>query len=85
MLARLRAWLDRWAPIIPLLVAEFVIWLGFIVASITTGLLAEVDIVAPFYAFAAVMLISLALALFVGGPRLRGRAPAPAASAVAAV
>jgi MFS family permease len=59
--------------------------LGFIVASITTGLLAEVDIVAPFYAFAAVMLISLALALFVGGPRLRGRAPAPAASAVAAV
>ena len=26
---RLRAWLDRWAPILPLLAAEFVIWVGF--------------------------------------------------------
>jgi DHA1 family multidrug resistance protein-like MFS transporter len=29
MPARIQAWLDRWAPIVPLLAAEFVIWLGF--------------------------------------------------------
>ena len=29
MLDRLRAWLDRWGAILPLLVAEFVVWLGF--------------------------------------------------------
>ena len=29
MPTRIRAWLDRWAPILPLLAAEFVIWLGF--------------------------------------------------------
>jgi MFS family permease len=27
--ARLRAWLDRWAGILPLLVAEFIVWVGF--------------------------------------------------------
>lgn len=27
--SRIIAWLDRWAPILPLLVAEFVVWLGF--------------------------------------------------------
>lgn len=27
--ARLAAWLDRWGGILPLLVAEFVVWLGF--------------------------------------------------------
>lgn len=27
--ARLAAWLDRWQPILPLLAAEFVVWLGF--------------------------------------------------------
>ena len=29
MMNRLRAWLDRWGAILPLLVAEFVVWLGF--------------------------------------------------------
>jgi MFS family permease len=29
MFHRLRAWLDRWGPILPLLVAEFILWLGF--------------------------------------------------------
>src|SRR6185295_15841790 len=29
MLDRLRAWLDRWGAILPLLVAEFIVWLGF--------------------------------------------------------
>src|SRR5678815_2031378 len=29
MLVRLRAWLDRWGAILPLLVAEFIVWLGF--------------------------------------------------------
>ena len=27
--ARLTAWLDQWGGILPLLVAEFVVWLGF--------------------------------------------------------
>jgi MFS family permease len=27
--APISAWLDRWSPILPLLVAEFVVWLGF--------------------------------------------------------
>jgi MFS transporter, DHA1 family, multidrug resistance protein len=27
--ARARRWLDRWRPILPLLVAEFAVWLGF--------------------------------------------------------
>lgn len=27
--SRLTTWLDRWGPILPLLVAEFVVWLGF--------------------------------------------------------
>ena len=27
--ARLAAWLDRWGGLLPLLVAEFVVWLGF--------------------------------------------------------
>ena len=29
MLTRLRAWLDRWGAILPLLIAEFIVWLGF--------------------------------------------------------
>jgi DHA1 family multidrug resistance protein-like MFS transporter len=46
--------------------------LGFIVASLTTGVRAERSILLPFYAFCAVMLVSLALAVAVGGARLRG-------------
>jgi MFS family permease len=54
--------------------------LGFIVASVTAGILAERNILFPFYAFSAVMLVSLVVAVAVGGARLRGRAvPAPAA------
>src|SRR6187455_430278 len=29
MLDRFRAWVDRWGAILPLLVAEFIVWLGF--------------------------------------------------------
>ena len=29
MLERFRAWVDRWGAILPLLVAEFIVWLGF--------------------------------------------------------
>ena len=29
MIDRLRAWLERWGPILPLLIAEFIVWLGF--------------------------------------------------------
>ena len=28
-LARIPAWFDRWGPILPLLAAEFIVWLGF--------------------------------------------------------
>ena len=26
---RIRAWLDRWGDVVPLLLAEFIVWLGF--------------------------------------------------------
>jgi MFS family permease len=57
--------------------------LGFIVASVTTGILAERSILWPFYAFAAVMVASLSLALVVGGSHFRRRSGASARSAVA--
>jgi len=56
--------------------------LGFIIASLATGALAEVDIVYPFYLFSAVITASLVLGLAIGGSALRG-APvghAPAAT-----
>jgi DHA1 family multidrug resistance protein-like MFS transporter len=60
--------------------------IGFVVASLISGALAEADIRLPFYVFAAVMFVSLALGLAVGGRALRGvgqsasAAPAPAAA-----
>jgi MFS family permease len=57
--------------------------LGFIVASVTTGILAERSILWPFYAFAIVMLVSLVVAVAVGGSRLRGAAAEPAPASVA--
>ncbi|HEV8696134.1 MAG TPA: MFS transporter [Candidatus Limnocylindrales bacterium] len=57
--------------------------LGFIVASVTTGILAERSILLPFYAFGTVMIVSLGLALVVGGPRLRGVTAEPSAAPVA--
>jgi MFS transporter, DHA1 family, tetracycline resistance protein len=47
--------------------------LGFIVASVTTGFLAERSILLPFYTFSAVMLITLVIGVLVGGNRLQGR------------
>jgi MFS family permease len=47
--------------------------LGFIVASVTAGILAAQDILWPFYAFSIVMLISLVIGILVGGSRLDGR------------
>jgi DHA1 family multidrug resistance protein-like MFS transporter len=44
---------------------------GFIVASLIAGGLAEIDIRYPFYLFTAVMLITLALAVAVGWPVFR--------------
>ena len=58
--------------------------LGFIVASVTAGILAEQNILYPFYAFSIVMMISLVVAIAVGGSRLQGR-PSEAAQAVATV
>jgi MFS family permease len=57
--------------------------LGFIVASVTTGLLAERSIVLPFYTFSGVMLITLVLGVIVGGNRLQGR-PSEAEAALPA-
>lgn len=44
--------------------------LGFIVASLAAGVLAERSILAPFYVFAVVILVSLAVALLIGRDRL---------------
>ena len=59
---------------------------GFIVASLIAGVLAEKDIVYPFYVFAAVLTVSLVVGLLIGGRRLDGRpvAPSPQADAVPA-
>jgi MFS transporter, DHA1 family, multidrug resistance protein len=46
--------------------------LGFVVASLLAGTLAETDIHLPFYVFAAVMTVSTSVAFLVGGARLRG-------------
>jgi DHA1 family multidrug resistance protein-like MFS transporter len=50
--------------------------LGFIVASLGAGVLAEQDIKLPFYVFAVVLTTSLVVGLLIGGPALRVR-PAP--------
>jgi MFS family permease len=52
--------------------------LGFIIASVTTGFLAEQSILLPFYSFSVVMLVTLVIAIAVGGDRLHGRVPEPA-------
>ena len=53
--------------------------LGFIVASVTTGVLAERSILLPFYSFSAVMIVTLVLGSVVGGSRLRERSPGASA------
>jgi MFS family permease len=47
---------------------------GFIVASLIAGALAQTNIVYPMYVFAAVLTVTLLLGLIIGGPRLNGRA-----------
>lgn len=47
--------------------------LGFILASLAAGVLAELDIRYPFYVFSVVMLVTLALGIAIGGQRLQGR------------
>jgi MFS family permease len=44
---------------------------GFIVASLVAGVLADVNILYPLYVFSAVMTISLVAGLLIGGRRLR--------------
>jgi len=46
---------------------------GFIGASLLAGALASIDIVYPFYVFAAVLAVSLVVGLVIGGRRLDGR------------
>jgi MFS family permease len=53
---------------------------GFIMASLVTGVLAAQDIVYPFFVFSAVVLVSLAAGLLIGGSRLRQHQPLVAAS-----
>jgi len=54
---------------------------GFIIASLIAGVLAEENIVYPFYVFSAVLTVSLVVGLLIGGRRLDGRpgvaSPAP--------
>jgi len=50
---------------------------GFIVASLIAGVLAETDIVYPMYVFSAVLTITLILGLVIGGRRLNGRVVPP--------
>ena len=47
--------------------------LGFVVASLVTGAIAEIDIRLPFYVFAIVMTTFTTLGLAVGGVRLQRR------------
>ena len=49
--------------------------LGFIIASLVTGTLAEIDIRLPFLVFAGVMTTLTTLGFVVGGSRLRSTAP----------
>ena len=51
---------------------------GFIVASLIAGVLAETNIVYPMYVFSAVLLASLLAGLLIGGARLSGTPPAGA-------
>jgi DHA1 family multidrug resistance protein-like MFS transporter len=46
--------------------------IGFVLASLLAGVLAEANIRLPFYAFAAVMMVCLLLSLAVGGRALAG-------------
>jgi MFS family permease len=55
---------------------------GFILASLIAGGLAEIDIRYPFYLFTAIMLLTLALALAIGWPVFRRRVPAGRAARV---
>ena len=55
--------------------------LGFIVASLMAGILAERSILYPFYVFSAFMTLTLVLGLAIGGRRLTGRPPAVPQSA----
>ena len=56
---------------------------GFIVASLIAGVLAQENIVYPMYVFSAVLLASLVVGLLIGGRRLDGR-PAPSSAETAA-
>jgi DHA1 family multidrug resistance protein-like MFS transporter len=53
---------------------------GFIVASLIAGVLAETDILYPMYVFSAVLTATLVLGLIIGRGRLSGRSPTPAAA-----
>jgi MFS family permease len=57
--------------------------MGFVVASLVAGYLAEIDLRLPFWVFSAVMLASLAGGLAVGWRDMRGAVGPPAAEAAA--
>jgi MFS family permease len=45
---------------------------GFVIASLSAGVLAEMDLRLPFFVFAAVMILALVTGLAAGGPALGG-------------
>jgi MFS family permease len=51
--------------------------LGAIVASVSAGYLAEIDLRLPFWIFSLVMTVTLGLALLVGGKAIARLAPEP--------
>jgi MFS family permease len=58
---------------------------GFIVASLIAGVLAQTNIVYPMYVFSGVLMVSLVIGLLIGGRRLDGRVhPVDDAAAVPA-
>ena len=50
---------------------------GFIVASLTAGVIAQTNIIYPMYVFSAVLIASLVIGLLIGGRRLDGRSAPP--------
>jgi hypothetical protein len=79
--ARNRAlrWLRQWGAVVPLLVAEFILWTGFgALLPVMPLYFAATSLDLPFYVGAAVVTSLLGVTLLVGGSRLRAMRPSTA-------